>query len=173
MFWHENMQDLNENSEKEAAQQADPMNWEARAAEYLAGWQRAQADYANLQRETAAQRAEMGAFATARVVTAFLPVYDYFKRALAHTPPLSDASPVVQQWATGITHIRDLFKNTLAQLGVTEMETIGTPFDPATMEAVKEEEREGAASHTVIEEVEGGYKLNEKIIKTPKVIIAK
>lgn len=164
------MQDLNENSEN---QQASPVDWEARATEYLAGWQRAQADYANLQRETAAQRAEMGAFATARAVTAFLPVYDYFKRALAHTPPQSDASPAVQQWVTGVTHIRDLFKSTLAQLGVTEMETIGTPFDPATMEAVKEEEREGAASHTVIEEVEGGYKLNEKIIKTPKVIIAK
>lgn len=168
------MQDLNENSENGAAQPTDnaTINWEARAAEYLTGWQRAQADYANLQRETAAQRAEMGAFATARVVSGFLPVYDYFKRALAHMPPLETASPSVQQWATGITHIRDLFKNTLAQLGVSEMETVGTPFDPATMEAVKEESRDGAVAHTVVEEIEGGYKMGDKIIKTPKVIVA-
>lgn len=149
-----------------------PENVETRAAEYLAGWKRAQADYANLQREMAEERSQMGAFATARAVSEFLPVYDYYKRALAHAPSLNGVSPAVVQWATGISHIRDLFKNTLVQLGVSEMETIGKLFDPATMEAVKEEARDGAQPHTIIEELEGGYMMNDKVIKAAKVVVA-
>jgi len=118
-----------------------------KAAEYLAGWQRAQADYANLQREVTAQRIEMGKHATAEVVLSFLPVYDYFKRALAHTPPDAEQSPAIKNWFAGTAHIAQMFKMTLAQFGVEE---IGT----------------------VAEEIEGGYKMGDKILKPAKVVVA-
>jgi molecular chaperone GrpE len=133
--------------------------------------QRAQADYVNLQKEVAADRMRMGAFATAQAVQNFLPVYDYFKRAMAHVPT-EEQSPAWKQWMVGTMHIANLFKTTLTQLGVTEMETVGAPFDPAKMEAVKEEYKEGVAAGTVIAEVEGGYEMNQKIIKAARVIIA-
>ena len=143
-----------------------------KAAEYLAGWQRAQADYANLQREVTAQRIEMGKHATAEVVLSFLPVYDYFKRALAHTPPDAEQSPAIKNWFAGTAHIAQMFKMTLAQFGVEEIEVVGKPFDPHTMDAVKEEAREGIAAGTVAEEIEGGYKMGDKILKPAKVVVA-
>ena len=81
--------------------QNEEVSADAKAAEYLAGWKRAQADYTNLQKEVAVQRAEMGKHATAEVVLGFLPVYDYFKRALAHQPLESEQSASVKNWFIG------------------------------------------------------------------------
>ena len=133
---------------------------------------RAQADYANLQKDLAAQRIQMMTLATAHAVEKFLPVYDYFKRAMAHVPAADEQSPAVQNWMTGTGHIAQLFKSTLAQLGVTEMETVGKPFDPSWMEAIKEEPAEGVAPGTVLTEVAGGYEMSGKIIKPAQVIVA-
>lgn len=160
------MSDELENKNEEVvtpAPAAAPTDWQAAAA-------RAQADYANLQKEVSADRARMGAFATAQAVQNFLPVYDYFKRAMAHVPA-EEFSPALKQWMTGTMHIAQLFKTTLMGLGVTEMETVGAQFDPARMEAVKEEYQEGAAPGTVLTEVEGGYMYGEKIIKPARVIV--
>lgn len=143
-----------------------------KADEYLAGWKRAQADYANLQREVTVQRSEMGKHATTEVVLSFLPVYDYFKRALAHVPPETDQSPSVKNWFTGTQHIAGMFKMTLAQFGVDEIDVRGKQFDPHTMDAVKEEARDGAEAGIVLEEIEGGYKMGDKVLKAAKVIVA-
>ncbi len=148
-------------------------DWQKKAAENLAGWQRAQADYTNLQRETTTARVEMGKHAVAEVVLSFLPVYDYFKRALAHTPPDAEQSVAVKNWFAGAQHISAMFKMTLAQFGVEQIDVVGKPFDPHVMEAVKEEAREGAATGTVAEEIESGYKMGDKILKPAKVITAK
>lgn len=166
------MQDeiINEESQEKSLQEKALRH---KADEYLAGWKRAQADYANLQREVTAQRIEMGKHATAEVVLSFLPVYDYFKRALAHVPPESEQSASVKNWFAGTQHIVGMFKMTLSQFGVEEIEVRGKPFDPHTMDAVKEDVREGVEAGTVIEEVEGGYKMGEKILKAAKVIVAK
>lgn len=144
----------------------------SKADEYLAGWRRAQADYVNLQREVTAQRIEMGKHATVEVVLSFLPVYDYFKRALQHVPPEAEQSPTVKNWFAGTQHIAGMFKMTLSQFGVEELDVRGKPFDPHMMDAVKEEVREGAEVGTVIDEVEGGYRMGEKILKAAKVVVA-
>lgn len=143
-----------------------------KADEYLAGWKRAQADYTNLQKEVTTQRAEMGRHATAEVVLSFLPVYDYFKRALAHLPPVEEQSPSVKNWFTGTQHIGGMFKMTLAQFGVEELEVVGKQFDPHSMDAIKEEVRIDVEAGTVLEEVESGYRMGEKILKAAKVVVA-
>jgi molecular chaperone GrpE len=66
-----------------------------------------------------------------------------------------------------------MFKMTLSQFGVDELEVKGKPFDPHSMDAINEEVREGVAPGTVIEEIEGGYKMGDKILKASKVIVAK
>ena len=151
---------------------AEEINWEARAAEYLTGWQRAQADYANLQRETAMQRTEMASHAIGESVRGFLPVYDYFKRAMRQVPPEVDATPTVKQWHMGVAQIESLFRMTLKQFGLEEIETVGKPFDPKCMEAVKEEPREGVVGGIVLSETDGGYMLGTKIIKAARVVVS-
>ncbi len=145
---------------------------QSKADEYLSGWKRAQADYTNLQKEVTAQRAEMGKHATAEVVLNFLPVYDYFKRALTHMPPAEEQSPSVKNWFTGTQHIAGMFKMTLSQFGVEELDTRGKQFDPHSMDAIREEVQEGVEAGTVLEEVESGYRMGEKILKAAKVVVA-
>lgn len=131
---------------------------------------RALADYANLQKSISKEREQIGKFAVAEVALKFIDVYEHFKRALQHTP--TDLNPVAQNWCVGVQAIRDLFVQALQQLGITEIKTAQQQFDPTTMEAVGEKESELPAG-TVLEEISGGYRLGDKILKPAQVITSK
>lgn len=160
---------IEENIEQPVA--TDHLGCEAKLTEAMNGWKRAQADYANLQREVGREREAMGKFAAAEAVGQFLPIYDYFKHALRQQPSESEQSAAVKNWFQGASHIATLFKQTLKQFGVEEIETIGQVFDPKVMEAVKEIETADSPPGTVVEEIEGGYRQGERIIKPAKVIV--
>jgi molecular chaperone GrpE len=146
-------------------------------AEYKAGWQRAQADYQNLKKETEARRGEWAAMSEAEVVEEFLPVYDNFKKAFA-------AAHTEDGWAKGIGFIMKQFGDVLKAHGIEEMKTVGEVFDAARHEAVGEEPAQGGQAsaqggqasdsppHTIIREVDGGYLMGGKVVKVAKVIIA-
>lgn len=144
---------------------------ELKLAECMNGWKRAQADYANLQKEVDRERGEMGAHAVVIVSGEFLGVFDHFKRALQHAPA-TVAQDEIAQWIRGVAAIRDLFQQTFKQFGIEEIETIGKSFDPALMEAVAEHESE-ESDGIVIEEIESGYRKNSHVLKPARVIISK
>ncbi|MEK7189977.1 MAG: nucleotide exchange factor GrpE [Patescibacteria group bacterium] len=139
---------------------------------YLANWKRALADYDNLKRETTREKAEMVKFAQAMSAMNFIEVYDNYKKALAHKPNAAD-SKSVEQWFVGVEHIKKQFVETLKQLGIEEIKTVGEKFDPAMHEAVGEEVVEGGDEGQIVKEIEGGYKMGEKVIKAAKVIVCK
>lgn len=144
----------------------------AQQAEYLNNWKRALADYDNLKRETAKEKAEMVKFAQGLAAMNFIEVYDNYKKALAHKPDATD-SKAVEQWLAGVEHIKKQFVETLKQLGIEEIKTVGEKFDPALHEAVGEETIEGGNEGEIVKEIEGGYKMGEKVIKAAKVIVSK
>lgn len=131
---------------------------------------RALADYSNLQKNVAKEREQMTRFAVAEVALKFIDVYEHFKRALQHTP--TDLNPVAQNWCVGVQAIRDLFAQVLQQLGITEIKTLQQQFDPTTMEAMGEKESDAPAG-TVVEEISGGYRLGDKILKPAQVVTSK
>ncbi|MBI2444108.1 MAG: nucleotide exchange factor GrpE [Candidatus Magasanikbacteria bacterium] len=140
-------------------------------AEYKQGWQRAVADYQNLQKEVERRRAEWAAFSEQQILAEFLPVYDNFRKAGSVPPGTGGAE--LSGWAEGIQHIMKQFGSILKAHGVEEIKTVGELFDPACHEAMGEEAAGGVESGRIIREVEGGYRSGERVIKPAKVIVVK
>lgn len=140
--------------------------------EYKMGWQRAQADYVNLQKETARQKGEWMNMIKGDVLESFIPVYDNFKKAFAHSSGEGNAKQF-ESWKKGIEYIGKQFGDVLKQNNIEEIKTVGQMFDPRLHEIVGEEEVEGIPPHQVVKELDGGYTIGDKVIKVAKVIVAK
>ena len=135
--------------------------------EYKEGWQRALADYKNLQSEIEKRRGEWVKMSELQILEEFIPVYDNFKKAFAHVGNGGDS------WSVGIEYIKKQFGEILRAHGVEEIKTVGEKFDPNLHEAMGEEVDDDKAQGTIIKEVDGGYKMGNRVIKAAKVIISK
>lgn len=140
--------------------------------EYKQNWQRALADYQNLQRETAARRSELVSMSEQQILEEFIPVYDNFKSAFRSKDQL-EWSKEQNNWVTGIQYIMKQFGDVLKAHNIEEIKTAGEKFDPKFHEAVGEEEDEKFESGGIIRELQSGYVMGGRVVKTAKVIIAK
>lgn len=138
------------------------------AAEHLAGWQRAKADYLNLKRQTEKEKEELAKFANAALVVELLPIYDNLKRAWTHVPE-GDKD---KDWVKGIGHIVQQFRTLFESLGIEEIRTVGEPFDHEKHHAVGKEKREGMHAGMVIEEVHTGFTMHGKLIQPARVRVS-
>ncbi len=139
------------------------------AQEYLAGWQRAKADYQNLKRETETRGLEMVRYANNELIKELLPLVDYFKHALKAVPPEQKGLP----WVEGIGHIQSKLEQVLAYNGVKEMDVVGEKFDPTLHEAVGEVDAKDTESGIIVEEVRTGFRLHDKVIQVARVRVAR
>ncbi|MBP6859460.1 MAG: nucleotide exchange factor GrpE [Candidatus Magasanikbacteria bacterium] len=144
----------------------------AEMEEYKSGWQRALADYKNLQKESADMRGVWAKASEQYILEEFIPVYENFKKAFAHKDAMTDEKSW-KQWADGIGYIQKQFGDILKNYQVEEIQTAGEKFDPRYHEAIGEEESSEVESGIILKEVEGGYKRGDKIIKPARVIISK
>lgn len=140
--------------------------------EYKVGWQRALADYQNLQKETNARRGEWAQMSKMQILEDFIPVYDNFKKAFA-SKTQDGWSREQENWALGIQFIMKQFGDVLKSHQIEEIKTVGERFDTARHEAVGEEAHEGKDAGVIIREAEGGYTLGGRVVKVAKVIVAK
>lgn len=166
------MSDEQKKEEEDKKSVAEEQTAEQKAEEYLNKWKRALADYDNLKRETAKEKAEMVKFAQAMAAMNFIEVYEHYKKALAHRPAAGDAKSV-EQWFIGVEHIKKQFVEALKQLGIEEIKTVGEKINLLLHDVVGEEAVEGKPAGEVVREVEGGYKMGDKVIKAVKVIVSK
>ncbi|MBT3419329.1 MAG: nucleotide exchange factor GrpE [Candidatus Magasanikbacteria bacterium] len=139
--------------------------------EYKIGWQRAQADYQNLQKETENRRTELVQMSELQILEEFIPVYDNFKKAAAHTPENEDKE--WQNWAKGIDFIKQQFGTVLKSHNIEEIITVGEVFTTEKHEALGEEEHDEYDDGVIVKEVDAGYTMRGKVIKVAKVIINK
>lgn len=136
------------------------------AEENLEGWKRAKADLINFQKETDRQKTEWIKFANKNIILGILPVVDNFNEALKFAPSEEDS------FLIGIKHIQKQLEDLLKEFGVEKMKVLGEKFNPEFHDCVKEEESE-EESGVIIKEVQVGYKLNDKILRPPKVVVSK
>jgi molecular chaperone GrpE len=145
----------------------------AKSAEYLEGWQRSRAEFANFKRRVEKEQSETYQNATARVITRFLDVNDDFDRALREKPAdLTDAEAVTK-WVAGMELIQRKLQNVLEAEGVQRLEVEGQPFDPLQHEAVTQEDSDDHEPGQVIGVVRQGYRLGDKVIRPAMVRVAK
>ena len=143
---------------------------QAQAAEYLDGWQRARAEFANYKRRTEAERIELSATAGADVLARVLPAIDDFDRA-ANTLPddLKDHA-----WINGVMLIYRKLLNTLDASNVKPIVVQpGDTFDPTIHEAITHEDSDQFSSGQIIAELQRGYKMGERVLRPAMVRVAK
>ena len=141
----------------------------AQAAEYLDGWQRAQAEFSNYRKRQEAERGQMMSIANTVVLRKILPVADDFERALATLP--DDLRQLT--WCEGVFLIKAKLDVLLDSEGVKPIETEGKEFDPVYHEAVTYEEASGYEEGQIIGEVQRGYMLGERVLRPAMVRVAK
>jgi len=133
-------------------------------AEYLAGWQRAKADLINYKKEQEKKNSDVFKFANENLIIEFLPVLDSFELALKHPPVGGQAND-------GVKQLYNQLKSILKSNGVEEIKSVGEKFNPELHESIGETKK--GKSGTIVEEVQKGYKLNNKTIRPSKVKISK
>ncbi|MFC1598909.1 nucleotide exchange factor GrpE [Patescibacteria group bacterium] len=139
----------------------------AKAEEYLAGWQRAKADYENFKKETDKRMSEVSGFAKAGLLSDIIPILDNFSKAIEHVPEDQQS----EGWVQGVFHIKKQLEDFLAANGLEKIKTIGKEFDHNLHEAVGKEKAE-QEKDIIIKEVSSGYKLNGQAIIPAKVIVS-
>jgi molecular chaperone GrpE len=137
-----------------------------KAENYLASWQRCQADFVNYKQRAEQEKSEIIEFANSTLVSNLLPIMDDLERAFASVP----ADLGESNWTEGIRLIYNKLKTSLEAQGLTEIEARGKPFDPHLHEAIMQQNgKEGM----VIEELQKGYKFKEKVIRPSLVTVGR
>ena len=159
---------VEEASELEALRQ-ELEEAKAQAAEYLDGWQRARAEFANYKKRNEQERQELFKLANTTLITRLLPIFDDFERAFQTLP----SNLLSFTWIDGVALIYRKLQAILEAEGLTLMETEGKSFDPLVHEAVTYEESAEHQEGQIIGEAQKGYKLGDRVLRPALVRVAK
>ena len=130
---------------------------------------RARADLINYQNRVERDVVEVRRFALQGFVTEVLAVVDDFDRALESTEASRDFDVLLQ----GVRLMESRLKKLLADIGVYPIDAAGKPFDPRLHEAVLQEENPDVPSNTVLDELQRGYMLHDRVLRPSRVKVAK
>lgn len=137
--------------------------------EYLAGWQRAQADFINFKKQNESIFTQAKESSTISMVESLLPILDSFDMALA-----GNFDDSFKKWLTGFEYVHQQFKRVLEEQGVVEINPLNQPFSPEEHEAIEEIPTEDEAQdHTVAQVILKGYKTSSRIIRAASVKVYK
>ncbi len=135
-----------------------------KAEGYLANWQRAQADFINYKRRSEQEKEEIAKFANATLMLNLLPILDDLERAFTSIPPHLTRLT----WVDGIRLIERKLQASLEVQGLSPIKALGEPFDPKLHEAAMHGKgKEGI----VIEELQKGYKFQDRVIRPAMVVV--
>jgi molecular chaperone GrpE len=132
--------------------------------EYLANWQRAQADFINYKRRNEQERQEFNAFANANLILGLLPVLDDLERAIKSIPHKF----AHHEWVEGVRLVERKFKTILEGQGVKPIKALGETFDPNFHEALRQDK---GKKDIIIEEFQKGYMFNDKLLRPARVVV--
>lgn len=134
--------------------------------EYLAGWQRAKADFINYKKEEISRLEEIAKYGNEDLIRELITILDNFDLGLA---ALEKSGPIEK----GIYMIRAQIEDILRRRGLEKINIkVGDPFDPNHSEAIVEIESE-KPPESIVEIIEPGYSLNNKLIRPARVKISK
>ena len=139
---------------------------EAKRDEYLADLQRLAADFDNSRTRTARDQESLAARAAERLVQGLLPVLDDLERALQAANEHEEA-----KLEEGVALVHRELIDLLRKEGLVEVETDG-PFDPYVHEALLSQPADDAAQGQVIQVLQKGYRLGDRVLRPARVIVA-
>ena len=125
------------------------------------------ADFDNFRKRAQREKDEARQFANQGLLEKLLPVLDNFEMALT---AVKDADSSVRD---GVQMILDQLLGVLKESGVEPVDAMGQPFDPNLHEALSQEETTEVEEGTVVQQVQRGYKLNDRLVRPARVVVAK
>jgi len=140
-----------------------------KADEFSDGWQRERAEFANYKKRIGREMDSQKVNYKVETIKKYLAVKDDIDRALKNVPENLAGEP----WVSGIELINQKLSNILDGEGIEVIPAEGKAFDPVMHEAVSHEENKKVKSGNIIEVVQQGYKLGERIIRPSLVRVAK
>lgn len=141
---------------------------QSKADEYLAGWQRERAEFANYKKRVDRERETTYQNAAGGVIKRFLPIIDDMERALKNRPAEGEGA----EWAEGIELIYRKLLSILEAEGITPIEAEGAIFDPHLHEAVVKAPSDEHATEQIIEVLQHGYRIGERVLRPAMVVVA-
>lgn len=137
--------------------------------EYLDGWQRSRADYANLQKSTEEDKKRFKAIFTESFVEELIPVVDSFSMAFANKEAWEKVDP---QWRSGVEYIYQQLMGVLEAHSLTLFGEVGDTFDPVKYEAISEEATDDEnQDHKVMKVIQKGFMLGDQILRPARVSV--
>ncbi|HEX9028957.1 MAG TPA: nucleotide exchange factor GrpE [Anaerolineales bacterium] len=141
----------------------------SKADEYLDGWQRSRAEFANYKKRVDRDQSQIHQAAAGVILKRYLEILDDLDRALKNRPQNGDGAG----WAAGIELIYRKFMAILDAEGVKVMEAEGKIFDPNLHEAISQSEVPGYESGQIVEVIQKGYILGDRVLRPALVRVAK
>ena len=142
----------------------------AKAAENFEGWQRERADFLNYKKRIERDQAQSVFSITGSLVKKYLVVLDDLERALKHAPT---GGQDAQAWVSGVELVLRKFQSLLEAEGVQRIEAEGQQFDPNLHEAISHEDSPDHESGQVIEVLQQGYTLGDRVLRPALVRVAR
>jgi len=146
----------------------DAMELQAKVASLEDSLLRARADLQNVQRRAAAEKGEAIRFANAELMKLLLNVIDDFDRTVAAAETAKDSQSILN----GVKLVHANFMKALRDFGLETIEAKGKKFDPTIHEALMQQPAKDAEPGTVLEQVAGGYKLRDRVLRPARVVVA-
>ena len=140
-----------------------------KANEYLDGWQRSRAEFANFKKRIEREQEQVYQTAAGAIIKRYLGVLDDLERALKNRPQDGEGAA----WAEGIELIYRKLLAILESEGVKPMQPEGQMFDPNLHEAILSEDSDHHESGQIIEVLQPGYLLGEKVLRPAMVRVAR
>jgi molecular chaperone GrpE len=136
--------------------------------QFLALLQRTRADFENYEKRVLRDHAQERRYMHGGLAKELLPVLDNLDRAMQAAKQANEKGPLVQGVALVQNQLLDAFK----RHGITLIEAVGKPFDPALHEAVLQQPAPDKPSQTVLQVVEQGFMLHDRVLRPAKVIVS-
>lgn len=170
----ENLQDVVTNNQETEVQENNESDnvtdWEAKYNQMQDSYLRLNAEFDNYRKRTLKEKADILRSGSERVLLDIINVVDDFERALDNISKTEDILAVKE----GIDLIYSKFKSFLTKHGVKEIETIGQEFDTDKHEAITTiPAADEDSKDKIVDCIQKGYTLDDKVIRYPKVIVAK
>lgn len=158
-----------DSSESSESSEADPMDaLKQQAEENYHRYLRVQADFDNFRKRTRKEKEDLLKYATQPLLEALLPALDNLERALAAGSGSSDSESLMK----GVDMVFRQMKQILEQEGLQTIEAEGKPFDPHIHQAVMQEESTDHEPGMVIQELQKGYMLKDRVLRPSMVKVS-
>jgi molecular chaperone GrpE len=131
-------------------------------------WLRGQAELDNFRKRTLKEMEQMRLFQAIPLIRDLLPQLDNLNRAISATAESSS----FEDLAEGVKMVAKQFQETISKAGVVEIAAVGEPFDPNLHEAVQQFPSDEHPAMTIIQEVQKGYLLHDRVVRASQVIVS-